>query len=170
MGIKDVDKVNNAGDAVDTEVACLSGDPTRASHVISSPPPLSSQKHQILNLLSDDPLYASSSFSPKAPSSGTAVLLPGKWMTKWLNAVDFKQGDEGVYVFGWEVTEEEFEVDDKEREREKVCSGGGGGGGGVIVLTSPLLPLLRFAPLSSTIKSSIAFPPLTTALWLPRTT
>ncbi|GMH76833.1 hypothetical protein TrRE_jg11719 [Triparma retinervis] len=119
MGIKDVDKVNNAGDAVDTEVACLSGDPTRASHVISSPPPLSSQKHQILNLLSDDPLYASSSFSPKAPSSGTAVLLPGKWMTKWLNAVDFKQGDEGVYVFGWEVTEEEFEVDDKEREREK---------------------------------------------------
>ena len=134
LDIKDVGLVDHAGDAVDTVVAGRSGAAARPSHVIPSPPPLSSQKHQVLNLLSDDPLYA---FSPKAPSSGKAVLLPGKWMRRWLNAVDFKQGDEGVYVFGWEVTEEEFEVDKKERDRGKVRSSGTL----VVLISSPLLDL-----------------------------
>ena len=94
-----------------------------ASYVVSSPPPLSSQKHQILNLLSDDPLYTSPTLSPEAPSCGTAVLLPGSWMRRWLNAVEFEQGENGVYVFGWEVTKEEFEVDEKDEHIDKVSGG-----------------------------------------------
>jgi len=82
---------------------------SRLSGVVSSPPPLSSQKDQILNLLSDDPLYTSSKVSPAVPASGAAVLFPGRWMRRWLDSVKFQQGEKGVHIYGWEVTKEEFE-------------------------------------------------------------